>query len=188
MRRVSAPTPIEEPARIVAGDTAKWLKTLGDYPASAGWVLTYTLVNAANRYNVTCSASGDDHLASVPATTTTDWAPGDYALRGQVAKSGEVYTVFEGRATVAPSYDAAVDSRSQARRQLDAIEAVVEGRAADSVAEYSIGGRAIKRIPLPELLQLRDRLRFDVQREEAAARAAAGLPSRGRVMVRFGGW
>ena len=47
---MSAPIPYTEPARIVAGDTAKWIKTLADYSAADGWVLSYTLVTAANRY------------------------------------------------------------------------------------------------------------------------------------------
>lgn len=172
----------------MAGDTAKWLKSLGDYPASAGWVLTYTLVNSAQRYTATATASGDDHLTTIAASTTAGWAAGDYALRGQVALAGEVYTVIETRVTVAAAYGSATDSRTQARRMLDAVEAVLEGRTADNVAEYTIGGRAVKRIPVPELLTLRDRLRFDVSREDDAGRAAAGLQPRGRIAVRFGSW
>lgn len=185
---MSAPTPYDEPASIVAGDTAKWLKSVADFPASAGWVLTYTLVNASQRYTFSAAPSGDEHLVTVDAATTAAWAAGDYALRGQVALAGEVYTVVQGRVTVQPAYGSATDGRSQARRMLDAVESVLEGRAADSVAEYTIGGRQLKRIPLPDLLALRDRLRVDVAREDAATRVAAGLAPRGRIAVRFGAW
>lgn len=183
---MSAPTPYTEPARIVAGDTAKWLKQLGDYSAADGWVLTYTIVTAANRYTFSASASGADHLVAVPASTTTTWVAGDYVLRGQVAKAGEVFTVVTGRITVAPAFGAAIDARSQLRRTLEAVEATLEGRASSAVAEYQIAGRMLKNIPLTELLALRDRLRFDVLREEAAERAAAGLSPKGRITVRFG--
>ncbi len=170
----------------MAGDTAKWLKSLADYPATAGWVLSYTLVNSAQRYTFSASASGPDHLVSVPASTTANWVAGGYAWRSQVAYGGEVFTVGEGRVDIAAAFGAAVDGRSQARRQLEAVEAMLEGRATSAVAEYTVAGRQLKYIAVPELLTLRDRLRVDVAREDSAARAAAGLPSRGRIVVRFG--
>ena len=183
---MSAPIPYTEPARIVAGDTAKWIKTLADYSAADGWVLSYTLVTAANRYTFNAAAAGTDHLATVDAATTSAWVAGDYAMRGQVTKAGEVFTVFTGRVTVDPAFGAAIDARSQLRRTLEAVEATLEGRASSAVAEYQIAGRMLKNIPLSDLLALRDRSRMDVMREDAADRAAAGLPVKGRITVRFG--
>ena len=69
---------------------------------------------------------------------------------------------------------------------MESTQAVLEGRATSAVAEYEIAGRQLKYISIPDLLKLRDRLRFDVQREENADRAAAGLPPKGRINVRFG--
>lgn len=183
---MSAPIPETEPARIVAGDTAKWLRSLADYPATAGWLLTYTLVNTAQRYTFAAAPSGSDFLVSVPAGTTSGWVAGSYAWRAQVSLAGEVYTIGEGRVDVAAAFGTVVDGRSQARRQLEAVEAMLEGRATSAVAEYTVANRQLKYIPVPELLVLRDRLRIDVMREDSAARAAAGLPNRGRVAVRFG--
>lgn len=183
---MSAPTPTTEPASLNAGDTARWLKSLADFPASAGWVLTYTLVNATQRITFNAAAQGDDHLVSVPAATTAAWVAGSYDWRASVSLAGEVYTVGSGRMAIAPAFGAAVDARSQARRALDAIEATLEGRASSSTAEYEIAGRRLKHIPVPELLQLRDRLRQDVRGEDAAAAVAAGLQRPGRVYVRFG--
>ena len=62
--------PTNEPSTIIAGDTIRWLKTLTDYPASDGWVLGYTLVNAAARLVLGSTAQGDSHLVNVSATTT----------------------------------------------------------------------------------------------------------------------
>lgn len=183
---MSAPIPTIEPSRIVAGETAKWLTQLPDYPASAGWVLTTTLVSAAQRYVISSTASGDDHLSVAAAATTAAYVAGDYALRSQVALAGEVFTVREGAVTVAPSYGAAVDARSNARRALDAIEAVLQGRAASAVADYTINGRSVRYTPVAELLVLRDRYRMDVMREDAATRAAQGLAPAGRIAVRWG--
>lgn len=183
---MTAPIPTSQPAQINAGDTAKWLLSLPDYPASDGWTLTVTLVNAAVRHTVTAIPQVDDYLVNASAATTSGWAAGTYATRTQVSKAGEVYTVGSGQIVVAASFAAAVDARSQARRTLEAIEATLEGRATADVQQYEIAGRRMTKIPIPELLALRDRLRVDVQREEAAQRAAAGLAPRGRVYVRFG--
>ena len=76
-----ADIPTTEPAAVNAGDTVRWRRALADYPASAGWALTYTLLNAAGKITITASAQGDDHLVSVPAATSAGWAAGDYAWR-----------------------------------------------------------------------------------------------------------
>lgn len=183
---MTAPIPFQEPASVVAGDTAKWQKYLGDYPANDGWTLTYTFVNASVRFTATASAVGADHLVNASAATTTAWAAGTYDWRAQVSKAGEVFTVGSGRLVVKPSFSAATDARSQARRMLEAVEAVLEGRASSAVQDYQIAGRSLRHIPIPDLLTLRDRLRMDVTREETAADLAAGKGPRGRIQVRFG--
>lgn len=182
---MSVPTPDIEPARIVAGDTARWLRSLPDFPASAGWALVYTLVNAAQRYTFSSSASGADHLVNVSAATTAGWAPGSYGWRAQATLGADVFTIGEGRLEVASAFASAGDARSSAQRMLDAVDAVLEGRVADGVEAYTIGGRSITRMSVPDLLSLRSRLRVDVARELAAQRSAAGLAPAGRIMVRF---
>jgi hypothetical protein len=183
---MSTPTPTTEPASINAGDTAKWLIALPDYPASAGWVLTYTLVNAGQRVTFAATASGDDHLVNIPFAATAAWVAGEYDYRAVAGKTGELFTVRSGRIAVRPAFGAAVDARSQARRTLEAIEAVIEGRASSSTAEYQIAGRQLKHIPVPELLMLRDRYRADVRTEGEASAIAAGLGNPRRIFVRFG--
>lgn len=180
------PIPTIEPTSLNAGDTAKWLKSLPDYPAGDGWALSYTLVNADQRLTFSASAQGDDFLVQVAAATTTTWPAGDYDWRATVSRSGEVFTVGSGRMTIAPAFGAAIDARSHARRTLEAIEATLEGRATSSTAEYEIAGRRLKHIPVPELLTLRDRYRQEVAAEDTAARIQAGLGNPGRIYVRFG--
>lgn len=175
-----------EPASLIAGDTAKWIKALPDYPASVGWALSYELVNAGQRIAFGSAPYGDDHLVNVPAATTAPWAPGAYSYRARAALAGEVFTVGAGPITVAPAFAASTDARSQARRTLEAIDAVIEGRASSAVAEYSIAGRSLKNIPVAELLTLRDRYARMVRDEEAAAAIASGRGNPGRVYVRFG--
>lgn len=181
---MTAAIPTLEPAVIDAGATIKWTRTLPDYPASDGWVLSYELVKASTRIAITAAASGADHLVTISAAASAAYAAGMYDWRARVSKAGEVYTVGSGRVTVAGSFGSALDARSQARRILEAIEATLEGRATSATESYEIAGRKMKFYTPEQLLVLRDRFRIEVQREDAAARSAAGLPHPGRVFVR----
>lgn len=183
---MAAPTPTTEPSTLIAGDTAKWLKPLPDYLASAGWVLTYTLVNVTNRITFNATASGADHLVNVAASTTVGWAAGTYAWRAAVALSGEVYTVDSGNITIQPTFGAASDTRSSARKALKAINDYIENPNNLQAAEYTIAGRSLLRHNLSTLMEMRSQLIVEVAQEDAAANLARGLPDKRRVLVRFG--
>lgn len=179
--------PSQEPQTLIAGDTWRWARTLAGYPASSGWSLSYVLINAAAKLTITAQPDGDSHAVLVPAATTAGYPAGSYAWRARVSKDGEIYTVGEGRLDIRDAFGGStLDARSHARKALDAIEAVLEGRASSSVAEYEIAGRRLKYIPVPELMAMRDKYRAEVAQEDAAASVAAGLPDRRRVLVRFG--
>ena len=184
---MAAPTPTTEPTTLIAGDTARWIRALPDYLASAGWVLTYTLINATGKITFSTSAYGDDHLINVSAATTGGWAAGSYSWRAAVALSGEVYTVDTGTIVVQPAFGVAtLDNRSFARIALANIEAYLVNPANLSSAQYKIADRELSRIPMGDLLAMRDKLRMEVTQEDAAAHIARGLPDKRRVMVRFG--
>ena len=184
---MAAKTPTTEPAELIAGDTAQWLKTLADYLPSDGWALGYTLINATAKITFAATASGDGFLVNVAATTTTAWEAGSYSWRAQVSKGAEVYTVGSGTMAVQASFSAStLDNRSFARVALANIEAYLKNGANLTAASYEIAGRKLQRISVPDLLALRDRYKGEVAREDAAARVAAGLPDNRRVMVRFG--
>ena len=184
---MAAPNLTTEPASLIAGDTARWVKTLPDYPASAGWALAYILVSATQRITFASTPSGDDHLVSVPAATTAAWPAGAYEWRAQVSNGPEVYTVATGSTVVQPSFGAAIDSRSHARVMLAQIEAYLQNAGNLTAASYEIAGRKLARYALADLMALRSKYQFEVAREDAAQNAARGLPDKRRVMVRFGG-
>jgi hypothetical protein len=183
-----AATPLTtEPSALIAGDTAKWLKTLADHLPADGWVLSYTLINGTAKITFAATTSGADYLVNVPAATTAAWAAGSYSWRSQVTNAGEVYTVGSGTITVQPSFGAStLDNRSFARVALANIEAYLQNANNLTAASYEIAGRKLQRIGVPDLLALRDRYKAEVAREDAASNSAAGLPDRRRVMVRFG--
>ncbi len=184
---MAATTPTTEPASLIAGDTAKWLKTLSNYPASAGWSLAYTLINATGKISLTATAAGDDHLVNVLASTTAGWAPGSYAWRASVSMVDEVYTVASGTLSVQAAFTSAtLDTRSQSRMALDAINAYIADPSNMQASSYSISGRTLLRHNLSTIMEMRSKLIVEVAREEAAANVGRGLPGKGRVMVRFG--
>lgn len=180
--------PTIEPEAIQAGDTLTFSKSLPDYPADQSWVLTYYLVkesSAGTGLNFAASASGSDHLVTVAATTTAAWTAGNYRMIGRVSKDGEKYTVYEGSVTILPDLASAADFRSHAKKVLDAIETALETVASAGWAELEVEGFRGKRFNHSDLLTLRDRYRAEYQRELDAKRAAAGLPSRSRILTRF---
>lgn len=184
---MAASIPTIEPTKLIAGDTAKWIKSVTDYPSTEGWTLSYTLVSAATRITFSASASGSDYLVNVPPATTTTWAAGSYEWRAQVSKAGDVFTVASGSIVVDPSFGSAIDNRSHARKTLSNIEAYLENSGNLSAASYEIAGRKLQRISIPELLTLRDKYKGEVAREDAAASVGRGLPDSRRILVRFGG-
>ena len=173
-----------EPVSIIPGDTVKWTRAFADFPASAGWALSYELLNAQRRYEIAATADGNAYRVVVSAQTTQGYASGSYAWRARITNADEVYTVGSGRLTVEPSFEAARDARSHARRTLEALEAVIEGRADSNTAEYEINGRRLKYTAMPELLAMRTRYQREVAFEDAKAGAGKGVS--GRIMVRFG--
>ena len=184
---MAAPTPTTEPAALVAGDTATWQIALADYPATDGWALAYTLINAAAKITFTSSSAGSDHLVNVAASTTAGWTAGTYSWRCQATNGAQVFTVASGTITVQAAFGTATfDARTHARKTLDAVEAYLENPQNLTAAKYEIAGRALQRMAIPDLLVLRSRYQFEVAQEEARARIARGLPDPRRVMVRFG--
>lgn len=177
-----------EPGRITAGDTVIWLRSLSDYPASAGWVLAYTLINSTTKISLTASALGADHLVSVAASTTAAWAAGSYTWHAVVTKAAERYTVGQGSITIAPNLAAAAtyDTRSSAKKALEAVNTLLESYGSKAYLQgYEINGRKQQFQSPGEFLAFRSKLQAEVAREDNAARIAAGLAPRNQVMVRF---
>lgn len=181
-------TATTEPSRVTAGDTIAWLKTLADYPASAGWVLAYTLINASGKITITASASGADHAVSVSAATSAGWTPGTYTWSAAASRSGERHTVGQGSIIVAPNIAAAttLDTRSAARKALDDVNASLAAYGAKAYLQsYEINGRRQAFHTPAEFMAFRSKLQAEVNREDNAARIAAGLSPKNQVFVRF---
>lgn len=186
-----ATVPTTEPASVFAGDTLTWKKTLRDYPASAGWSLHYRLINAAGKIDIDATASGDDHLITVAAAASTAYAAGKYNWQSYVTNvGGERHTIEKGEIEVLANWAAqaaGLDTRTNARKILDALEAAWVTASANRayVFEYQIAGRKMKFATRGEWIAELDYWRRQVAQEERAERIAAGLDGGRKVYVRF---
>jgi hypothetical protein len=181
-------TATTEPSRIVAGDTVAWLKSLSDYPASAGWVLSYTFINSATKITATATASGAEHLVTIPAATSAAYTPGTYTWQAVATKAAERYTVGTGALVIAPDLTAAAtyDTRSSAKKALEAVNLALESYGAKAYQQgYEIAGRKMQFQTPGEFLAFRSRLMAEVAREDNATRLAAGLAGKNQLFVRF---
>lgn len=175
-----------EPFEITAGDTVTWTKTLEQYPAPE-WQLNYVLLNASHKIQITGVADGSNHLISVPAAVSVAYGAGSYKWQSYVTKGAERYTIATGQMTIKPDFATALamDTRSHVKKTLDALEAMIEGKASRDVQEYSIQGRMLKHIPLTELMPLYEKYKRFYADEVASEKASKGAKTSKKIYVRF---
>lgn len=178
--------PTTEPEKITAGDYIQWSKTLADYPAPT-WVLSYVLINSAAKITLTAAASGTDHLVTIAAATSAAYTAGTYKYQAYVTSGAQRYSLDPGEIVINPNYSAAttLDTRTDNKKTLDAIVAVILGRASQDQQEYTIGNRSLKRTPMADLLTLRREYEALVRKEEDDASVAAGGVRKNKILVRF---
>lgn len=163
------------PPSLSAGVTFERCVTLRDYPAP-DWVLSAYL-RGPEDINITAAADGTGHKFDVAAATTAGWDAGVYSYSARVTKGAEVFELERSTLEILANLAAVTgvyDGRSEARKVLDAIEAVIAKRATRDQERYVIEGqngrRELWRTPIADLLKLRDTYRAEVRAEEAAAR------------------
>jgi hypothetical protein len=185
---MSADIPTNEPKELRAGLTWQWTRTdLSDYPAST-WTLKYWFKRqgGTDKFSITATADGDAFDVTVAAATTASYVADDYTWVAIVTAGSEAFEVDKGTAKILPRYDqdAALDDRTHAKKVLEAIEAVIEGRATKDQEEYTIGSRSLKRTPLKDLTMLRDKYKAEVLREHLEEEGRNGRQG-GKLVVRL---
>lgn len=187
---MAQPILTSEPTAIAAGDSLSFTKSLADYPVADGWGLLYCFRGKdLVALDVASTTSNGLHIVTLAAAETSLLTPGKYTLVGYAKNGSERVTIFNGFVVVTPNIESAVDgqdTRTQARRTLDNINAVLESRASSSILSSTVDGTSLGRIPHSELLKLRDYYQRLVDAEEAAVNQALGKPSRKNIYARFG--
>lgn len=194
-----------EPTELIIGDSITWIRRAvqaitendngtaetTDIKASEGWALKFTAVGPAGIFSINASAdtdNPDDFKFTAVAATTAAYVAGVYSWQITATKSTDRYTIATGVITLTDNIagrSALYDNRSHAKKVLDAIEAVIEGRASQDQMGYTIAGRSLSRTPLADLLKLRSTYKTEYENEQAAASIAAGLGTGRKVYTRF---
>lgn len=176
---------------LVAGDTLNFLRSTPGYTAAAGWILKYRLTprtGAASAITLTATAEGDDHRIQVAASATAVWAADTYGWAAWVENAGgEKYTVQTGQLVVTPdprTVASGADSRSQAHRALEDARTALAAWT-PTKRRYRIGDREMEFNTTADIVKAINYWELQVQRENQAARAAAGLPNRRQAHVRL---
>lgn len=176
--------------RLILGDTLNFTTTVDGYAASAGWALKYRLIPrvSGSAIEITCTASGDLHLAQVDATTTANWVAGTYTWASWVEQGTEKYSVATGeiKLLVNPrTATAPFDLRTDAQVALDQAKAAFAAWT-PTTKSYSIGGRSMEFNSAADILPVISYWEAEVAKETNAANMAKGMASGRRVLVRLG--
>ena len=135
--------PTSAPREFTPGETLEWIKSFDDFPADT-WTVTYSFRGAGNGFDVIGTAAGLDHNFTVPGTTSDNASPGVYYFQAWADDgAGEKHLVDSGQTQVLPNIAALAvgtnyDGRSQARIILEAIDALMLGKATLDQQKYLI--------------------------------------------------
>ena len=169
--------PEKEPIVIYKGETVVWKRTdIGsDYdPSSHSMVWEASReTDGSIRFSATVTESGTDYTFTLDNSATSSYTAGDYQWFLKVLQTSDSETIIidSGKLTVKDNYFATTgDTRSHAKKMLEKIESILEGRADADVSSYSIQGRSLSKIGIAELLQWRDYYKAEYQKEIAKFR------------------
>ena len=189
---------ISVPEIIYAGDTIifdvpAFADSIGTSITSGTYALKwYARTNTASEgATITGVAESDGWRITVPSSTTTNFDAGLWTWQAIATYGSLQYTAGRGQFTVKATLGytgdpAAFDDRSRAEIDLEKVEAAIRTLAEGGVVqEYTIGNRSLKRYKMSELLQLRDTLKAEVDRERRAEKIRQGLGNPGVTRVRF---
>lgn len=163
--------PNTEPHKLIAGNSWQWDKTLAQFPASAGWQLSYkfrgeTDYDAVWGAEVT-SPTGEDGYETRIVPANSGLTPGPYVLWGEVTDGTDVFTPIELKLNILPDPKTAVNAKSFNQTQLDAIEtSIATGVLTAAQKSITINGRGIQTLEPKELEGWRGYYKYLVELEK----------------------
>lgn len=171
------------PAQLQVGDTWQWTERLAQYPASNGWVLSYSLYRYGQSViQIDASVSGDDFSISIPAALTASKVPGEWQWTAHVTKGADRFTVGTGTVVLNPDLSVATsdtDLRTNNEKILDALIATQQRRATKEQESMEINGRAIRYLAPDDLERMIGIYTYKVKAQQGRLRRT--------VLTRFGG-
>lgn len=187
--------PTQEPDRLVTGDRFAWQRPdlVSDYPL-ADYTMTYHFSEdsgggGTHHFTLSSTEADDNYYFEKPSSETTNLSAGDwewqlYAIR--TSDSERITLDYGITKFVLGELDTNTDLRTHAKKVLDAIEAVIEGRATIDQSSFSLGGRSLSRMSIDELMTFRDRYKTEYLKEVKLSRIRNKQGSGNTIKVNFG--
>ena len=186
--------PKQEPDVLVVGDRWVWRRPdlVADYP-TGDYALTYefhldTGGGGSNKFTITATETSTDYIVEIASATTASYTAGEYNWYAFITRSSDSQrlSVDEGRTKLEINFaNTNADSRTHAKKVLDAIEATLEGRASQDQMSYSIAGRSLSRMSIDDLLKFRDRYRAEHEKAIKKLRIKNEQDTGNTIKVRF---
>lgn len=186
--------PNQEPSLLVIGDYWAWRRDdlAVDYPTNA-YSLSYEFHcdsggGGNHAFTINATEANSTYFIEVSSATTAGYNAHDYVWDAYITKTADSSRIRVDYGRVHLSHNLAntnADQRSHAKKVLDAIESVIEGRATIDQSSMSIAGRSLSRLTIDELFTFRDRYRAEYLKEIKAARARNKSYTGNTVKIRF---
>lgn len=180
-----------EPDKLWANVSAAWTKSLSDFPASAGWQLSYSLAPPSGAvievvWATHVTAVGDNFSIAIPAALTQPvTAGGAGRLTGKITKATDSAIIYDAALTWR-----VIGEKSFAQRMLAAIDAMLLNNASREERQLSVTtptgvSKALELCSKGELQDLRSYWQELVNQEKAAEQASLGRGNRRRILNRY---
>lgn len=170
---------------VVIGQWLEFDFTLNLYPSSTHAV-TYTFVGESSSHSVEVVSNADE---SYTFKSEVEGEPGDYRYQGVAVENstGRKFYFDSGIVTYVVDFASLPlghDNRSHVKKVLDALEAMIEGKAGSDQIYYMIEGRALSRIPPNELMLWYEKYKIMYANELRKERLNKGKVT-GKILVGF---
>ena len=147
------------PSEIDAGTTVQWNSLFDLYPADGGWTAKF-FMRGASQFAGGTGIAGVANLKSFDfkllPSDTLSLTPGTYFWQIRAYKAPDEYIAVDGVLVVQPTFSGATAGQgTHAERMVAIIEQRIEGRLPADLQQFQIAGRAVVKIPIKELLELR---------------------------------
>lgn len=178
------------PSSLFVGDSATWdddptVDRLGNPVDSTLWTLKY-VISGATALTLTATPKDSGWETVLAKTDSATLGAGDFYWQAYVENGSDRFTLGSGRIRLTSAAGNAVTGKSQAQQDLDAVQLAMRTMiSGGAVAEYTIGGRSLRKLPLGDLMAMEAKLKSEVAREKKAQNIANGLGNPSNVFVRF---
>ena len=181
------------PYEFYAGDTVIWqIENLNTDYSNSTHTLTYKFRlenNGSTTFSVDATADGNNYKITLGASTTASITEGKYNFISYVTRTSDNarVTVDRGMIEVKPNLASSTsETRSHAKKMLDLIESLLEGKATKDVSSYSIAGRSLNKMSVSELLEWRNYYKTEYNRELSKQRNENEDGSGNTIKISFG--